>query len=58
MYNVGDLTDHKAELINDGEYYEAALAVENGPNTAQGGGYLPVLEERRYQEATMFLFGP
>jgi GH24 family phage-related lysozyme (muramidase) len=58
VYNVGDLSNHRADLINDGKYYEAALTIENGPDTAQGGGYLPVLDERRFQEATMFLFGP
>jgi lysozyme len=58
VYNVGDLSDHRADLLNNGKYYKAALTIENGPDTAKGGGYLLSLDKRRYQEATLFLFGP
>ncbi len=58
VYNVGDLKDSTVKLLNEGNYYEAALTIDSGPYTAQGGGYLSSLEERRHQEATLFLTGP
>jgi GH24 family phage-related lysozyme (muramidase) len=45
------------ELLNHGKFYEAALAIDAGPYTGKNIGYAPGLENRRHQEATIFLSG-
>jgi len=45
------------ELLNNGNYYEAALVIDSGPYY-QGDWYRPGLEKRRHEESAMFLFGP
>ena len=57
VYNVGHLKDDTVQSLNAGKYYEAALTIDSGPYTSNGG-YLSSLEERRHQEATLFLVGP
>jgi GH24 family phage-related lysozyme (muramidase) len=63
IYNSGGLPGHWyrdkeiPELLNSGKYYEAAMVIDSGPYY-QGNTYRPGLEDRRHDEAAIFLFGP
>jgi RHS repeat-associated protein len=59
IFNVGEgkLIEKKIpELINNGNYQEAATAIGSGPITS-GGIELDILKERRQAEAVLFLTG-
>jgi GH24 family phage-related lysozyme (muramidase) len=55
--NWGKVKGSKAlAFLNRGNYYDAALTIDGGPYTSDGK-YMPGLEQRRHEEADMFLYG-